>query len=229
MNAQIKTWVRSQLANACVKFYGMNINMDTNLNASLGEEIQTLEGRVLKWAIRDSKVHEPWDFSITIAMSLAATGKGSSEEIAETLSRYLTEESDGPWNFINMKGYINAYFSPQCLSDYFEGKEEINWEVLRKLKGGAYAYYRLTVIGQALEARGLSLPEGQMLKCFLKEHPLSLLFNYPEKSPANWVEGVPLWEKWLEDVGEMTRLGYLRNLNREMEEILLTFIKACLD
>lgn len=221
MNHNFKDWVRSQLGSACVSLYGMVLN---------GEgEIMTQEATLLKWAIRDSKAHEPWSFSITLAMNLAAAVKRPPEEIAEELMQYLRANTSGPWTFIGAKGYINVYFKPISLRDYIEGKDDFNWEGLEALKGGCYGKYRLQVMKRALEARGIVVVPEAILEKPLKEHPFKDLFNYPEKQPTAAAQSVEEWETWLSVVVDMTRLGYLRHLNPETEEILLTFIKACLN
>lgn len=220
MNQAAKSWVRLELENGCISLYGMGKNASG--------EMLTEEGKTIKWAIRDSKPHEPWAFSITIAMSLAAVLKRPAETVAAELAQYLSGHHLGPWAFVSVKGYINASFKPKCLRDYLEGKDKLNWDRLKDLRGGSYAYYRLKVLKQALEVRGLLSESDFILDKTIEGHPFDLLFNYPERQPVHGGEQLELWESWLNEVSALTRLGYLRNLNNATEEMLLAFINACL-
>ncbi len=221
MNQPIKDRVRYELGQICNMAYGTGFN-------EVGE-IQTSDGKLLKWAIRDSKAHEDWYFSITLAMALSAFVQQSAEEIAGGLARDLAERTHGPWRFMVVCGYINVYFEPRFIHEYIDYKEPLDWEALKALKGGTYAYYRLHTILKALKARGTVAKEDKILEQQLKEHPLHRLFNYPDISPRTSQNAEASWEKWINTIEDMTRLGYLRGLDREMETTLMEFLKACLN
>lgn len=221
MNGQSKEWVKQQLGQGCYSLYDMKL--------SDAGEILSPEGSFLKWAIRDGRFSDPWSYSVTIAMSLSALLKRPAEGIAEELADYLSKRAPSSWTFNSLNGYINAYFQPMCLSDFINGKEPFNWSVLKSLKNGNYAKYRLEVILRALEARGVGASSDSHLKTTLKEHPFGRLFDYPERSPEKGGLSSTVWEKWLDDVVQMTRQGLLRDLDLETEEILYAFIKACLN
>lgn len=221
MNLLIKDRVKCQLEKGCFSLYGIGLD-------ACGELVNR-EGKPLKWAFRDSKAHEPWSFSITIAMSLAPVVKRPAEVVAEELIFYLREKIAGPWRFCSAKGYINVYFKPKCLRDYLEDKEAFNWQALETLRDGSYVHYRLQVLQRALEARGVGWAAEDIWDRPLNEHGLSVLFDFPEKSNACEAQWVKPWEKWLTEVVGMTRVGHLRNLSTDGEEVLLSFIKACLN
>lgn len=234
MNQPIKDWVRQALGPICQRNY-QTISSETG-------DIKTPEGKLLKWAIRDSKPHEPWVFSITLAMSLSSFVKETSEEIAQRLAQGLTEKNCESWVFKGQGGYINVYFEPRHIEDYLVGKEPPNWEILKEMENGPYAYYRLHIILKALEVRGVSaektglrpefegkIPnESEICKCPLNQHPLHELFNYPDMPVQASTASAEAWEKWLDTVVDMTRRGNLSSLDREMETLLMVFLKACL-
>ncbi len=220
MSFSIKEWVRLETVEICKTAYGLASDLEGNLRNS--------DGNLFKWAIRDSKPQESWVFAITIAMGLASLVKQPPEEIAQVIADRLNHLSKPSWQFECAGAYINAYFVPEKVEDYFEDKEQPDWELLKQLNHGAYGYYRLEMIQKALEAKGVKVERASSVELDLKNHPLHKLFNFPELSPEGTEAGIKDWESWLESIGKMTALGDLRGLAPEIETELLIFIKACL-
>lgn len=220
MRASIKQWVSVKTIEICKEAYGLESDREGNL--------QSPEGKVIKWAIRDGKPQESWVFALTIAMGLSSAVNQAPEEIAQLIAGQLNNLGKSSWQFKCAGAYINAYFEPKRVEDYFVDKKLPDWERLKQLNPGSYGYYRLGMIEKSLEAKGVSFERSSSVEIDLKTHPLHTLFNFPDSGLNLLEKETEAWENWLDRVCKMTILGDLRGLTPEMETELFIFIKACL-
>lgn len=208
MHESAKKFARETLTEIWVNTYSGHLDMEGNWIAS--------NGRVVKWELRDGKAHEPWCFSISLAMGLAALLKASPQDIAEDLAEALSQKCSNGWSYQAVSGYVNAYFVPNSLADYGRAAFKVDFANLQSIEGAQYAQYRLEGIRKALISRGV--------KPFQLDEPL------PESSLLLWgdlfliPQSEQEWALWVKRVNQMTAEGRLIDLEPSAQSALLTFL-----
>lgn len=226
MHEAVKQWASERLTACFLEDYEGTVNDDGNW--------QMPNGKLVKWEIKETKVPDAGAlafsmtralafsmtgalaFSMTGALALAGSLKRDPVLIAEALSQKLTETAPRAWSFSPLKGYINAYFQPSCLSDYgFVGVKHIE-DTLEEMVGGEYALYRLNVLRRSLIAKNVApLPlEAELSKACIQR--FSTLFLMPTTAFD--------WQKWVLQIEKMTIDGKLVGLDAHLSSALLTFL-----
>lgn len=208
MHESAKKFARETLTGIWVETYSGHLDMEGNWIAA--------NGRVVKWELRDGKAHEPWCFSISLAMGLAALLQASPQEIAASLAKELSQNCGNGWSYQAVGGYVNAYFAPNSLADYGQAAFKVDFAKLQSIEGAQYAQYRLEVIRKALICRGV--------KPFQVDEPL------PKSSLLLWgdlfliPQSEQEWTLWMKRVSQMTAEGRLIDLEPSAQSALLTFL-----
>lgn len=196
---------KNQLASLWTSQWGGRIDMEDNWIA---------EGsRFVSWEVKTPRTQDNWAFSMTLALVYGGISQRNPQILAQSICDYLNPLAEAGWHFKAENGYLNAYFEPTKLSDYIRRFGPIN----RGLLSGAYGLYRLAVLRQALESRGV---EPASLDSSISEDTetrLGELLVAPESSED--------WKRWLKRVEALTLEGKLHNMNKETEAVLLCLIK----
>jgi hypothetical protein len=214
MHEAIKQWASQRLTACFLEDYEGTVNEEGNW--------QLANGKMVKWEIKETKLPDTETLARALAFSmigtfaLASALKRDPHLLAEELSQKLTETAPHAWSFFALKGYINAYFQPSCLSDYgFVGIKDVQ-NTLGDLVSGEYALYRLKVLQKSLMAK-------KVVPLSLEE-PLSNAsiqrFGHLFLMPTTPLE----WQRWVSQVEKMTVDGTLIGLDDQMSSALLAFL-----
>lgn len=196
---------KAQLASMWTAEWGGRIDMEDNWIA---------EGsRFVSWEIKTPRPQDAWAFSMTLALVYGGISQRNPQQLAQLICDCLNPQTEAGWHFKAENGYINAYFEPTKLSDYLRRFGPIN----RSLLSGTYGLYRLAVLRQALESRGLTPASSEVSLSEDTEGRLGELLIAPE-SDADW-------KRWIKRVEQLTAEGKLRGMQQDTAQVLLALIK----
>lgn len=196
---------RAQLASLWTSQWGGRIDMEDNW---IGEG-----SRFVSWEVKVPRAQDTWAFSMTLALVYGGISQKKPQELAIAICDYLNPLAEAGWHFKAENGYINAYFEPTKLIDYLRRFQAIN----RGLLSGSYGLYRLAVIRQALESRGILPAPDDCSLCEDTERRIGELLIAPESDED--------WKKWIKRVEALTSEGKLFGMQVETEAVLLSLIK----